>query len=443
MTRYWCERAWLGPGRLESGVLVTVDDSRFADVAVSVAEAPPDADQLSGLTFPGFANCHSHAFHRALRARTQGGRGTFWTWRDQMYAVAERLDPDSYYALARATYAEMALAGITCVGEFHYLHHGPGGTPYEDRNAMGSAVIEAARDVGLRVCLLDACYVAGGIGQPVEATQQRFSDGDAGWWTVRVEALHGAYADVDGVIVGGAVHSVRAVPRDQFTVVAQWAEAHTAPLHAHVSEQPAENTACVEAYGRTPVQLLQEHGVLGPRSTAVHATHLSDGDIAVLGQSTTAVCLCPTTERDLADGVGPGRRLHDAGARITVGSDSHAVIDVFEELRAVEMHERLVSQERGHWSAEELLAAATGAGHAALGFHDAGRIAPGAWADLVTVDIDTPRMAGAGATTEAAVFAATAADVTHVVASGKVVVPGLHTPADVSAHLVLAVDALW
>ena len=199
----------------------------------------------------------------------------------------------------------------------------------------------------------------------------------------------------------------------------------------------------MEAYGRTPVQLLQEHGVLGPHSTAVHATHLSDGDIAVLGQSTTAVCLCPTTERDLADGVGPGRRLHDAGARITVGSDSHAVIDVFEELRAVEMHERLVSQERGHWSAEELLAAATGAGHAALGFHDAGRIAPGAWADLVTVDIDTPRMAGAGATTEAAVFAATAADVTHVVASGKVVVPGLHTPADVSAHLVLAVDALW
>ena len=443
MTRYWCERAWLGPGRLESGVLVTVGDSRFTDVATDVAGPPPEADRLPGLTLPGLANCHSHAFHRALRGRTQVGRGTFWSWREQMYAVAERLDPDSYYALARATYAEMALAGVTSVGEFHYLHHGPDGTPYEDPNAMGQALIEAARDVGLRICLLDACYLAGGIGGPIEGVQQRFSDGDAEWWAVRVEGLRTAYADADDVVVACAVHSVRAVPRDQLGVVAQWGREHTAPIHAHVSEQQTENSACLAAYGLTPAQLLREHGVLGPRCSAVHATHLGDEDIALLGQTSTSVCLCPTTERDLADGIGPARRLYEAGSPVTVGSDSHAVIDLFEEMRAVELDERLATHERGHWSAEELLAAATAAGHTSLGFVAGGVIAPGAWADLVTVDVESPRTAGTGQVAETAVFAATASDVTHVVASGKAIVPGLHIAADVGAQLTRAAEALW
>ena len=443
MTRYWCEQAWLGAGRLESGVLVTIDDSRFAEVAVGLPDPPPDAERLAGLTLPGLANCHSHAFHRALRGRTQAERGTFWSWREQMYAVAERLDPDSYYALARATYAEMALTGITSVGEFHYLHHGPDGTPYDDPNAMAQALIEAARDVGLRICLLDACYLAGGIGRPVEAVQQRFSDGDAEWWAVRVDGLHAAYADSDDVVVGCAAHSVRAVPRDQLGVVAQWADERAAPIHVHVSEQPAENAACLEAYGLTPAQLLDEQGVLGPRCSAVHATHLGDEDVTLLGQTATSVCLCPTTERDLADGIGPARRLYEAGTPVTLGSDSHAAVDLFEEMRAVELDERLATHERGHWSADELLAAATSAGHASLGFGAAGVIALGAWADLVTVDLTSPRTAGTGDGPDTAVFAATAADVTSVVASGKSIVPGLHTAADVGAQLARAVEALW
>jgi cytosine/adenosine deaminase-related metal-dependent hydrolase len=205
---------------------------------------------------------------------------------------------------------------------------------------------------------------------------------------------------------------VRAVPRDQLKIVAGWAQEAGVPLHVHLSEQVAENDACEAAYGITPTQLLADEGVLGPLTTAVHATHLTETDVRLLGESGTFTCFCPTTERDLADGIGPSRFLHDAGSRITLGSDSHAVIDLFEEMRAVEMHERLATQQRGHWSAAELLAAATYDGHESLGFGDAGRIGPGQRADLVTVDLDTWRTRGAGATAETLVFAASGADVT-------------------------------
>jgi cytosine/adenosine deaminase-related metal-dependent hydrolase len=183
--------------------------------------------------------------------------------------------------------------------------------------------------------------------------------------------------------VGAAIHSVRAVPRDQLPEVAAWAE--RAPLHAHLSEQVAENEACLGAYGATPAEVLEEAGALGPRTSVVHATHLTARDVKVLGGTGTYACLCPTTERDLGDGIGPSRRLHDAGATLTLGSDSHAVVDLFEEMRAVELDERLATQQRGHWSAEELLAAATRHGHRSLGFPDTGRIEVGARADLVTV----------------------------------------------------------
>ena len=202
---------------------------------------------------------------------------------------------------------------------------------------------------------------------------------------------------------------MRAVPRDQLKVVVE--AARNQPLHVHVSEQVAENEACLEATGLTPTQLLAEAGALGELTTAVHATHLTDEDIRLLGESRTNVCFCPTTERDLADGIGPARRLHEAGATLTLGSDSHAVIDLFEEMRAVEMHERLATRQRGHWSALELLAAATYDGHRSLGFDDAGRIAEGQRADLVTVDLSTIRTRGTGATPETLVFAATGADV--------------------------------
>ena len=418
MTTYWLERAWTGDGPVRSGVRVTVDGGVFTEVA----DGEPDgAERLAGLTIPGLANCHSHAFHRALRGRTQRERGTFWTWREQMYGVAERLTPDTYLELARATYREMVAGGVTSVGEFHYLHHGPDGTPYDDPNAMGHALVEAAREAGLRIALLDTCYLTAGIGRGPEGVQVRFGDGSADGWAERVSAAAtagGRDRPDHPVVWGAAIHSVRAVPRDEMPVVARWAEQHEAPLHVHLSEQVAENAACREAYAATPTAVLAEAGALGPRTSAVHATHLTDEDVRLLGSSRTRACFCPTTERDLGDGVGPSRRLLDAGSPLTLGSDSHAVLDLFEEMRAVELDERLATQQRGHWSAGELLLAATRDGHASLGFDGAGRIEVGARADLVTLDTTSVRTAGTGADTGTAVFAASAADVVRVIRDG-------------------------
>ncbi|WP_122818964.1 formimidoylglutamate deiminase [Nocardioides pantholopis] len=448
---YLLERAWVD-GAVHDEVLVEIEDGRFTAVLLgqssgfsgsAMPENPEDPrftgdprprpTRLAGLTLPGFANGHSHAFHRALRGRTERGRGTFWTWREQMYAVAAALDPDTWLALARATYREMAAAGYTTVGEFHYLHHQPDGTPYDEPNVMGLALIEAADEAGIRIALLDTCYVSGGFGAPVAGAQVRYDDGDAERWAARVAAL----AEPEHVRVGSAIHSVRAVPREQLETVVDAASGR--PLHLHLSEQPAENDACRAAYGATPTQVLADAGVLGPDTTAVHATHLTPTDVALLGGTRTTVCLCPTTERDLADGVGPARALRAAGARPSLGSDSHAVIDPFEEMRALELDERLVTRTRGHWPAADLLAA--GARHDSLGFPDAGRIAVGARADLVTLDTASVRTAGTGADEHTAVYAAGAADVTSVVADGRVVA-GPGEQAEIGRELAAAVAAV-
>lgn len=441
MSSYWCELAWLGGEQAEAGVLVTLQAERIAAVETAVARPPIGAEALWGLTLPGFANAHSHAFHRALRSRTQRGRGSFWSWRERMYEVAAALDPGSYRRLARATFAEMALAGITAVGEFHYLHHGPGGVPYEDPNAMGEALIAAAAEAGIRITLLDTCYLHGGIGEPPNETQRRFSDVDAERWAERV----GALSTADGARIGAAIHSVRAVDPAAIEAVAGWARERGCPLHAHLSEQPAENEACTVAYGISPTRLLADRGALGPSFTAVHATHLAAADVALLGSNRCCCCLCPTTERDLADGIGPARALVDAGASLALGSDSHAVIDQLEEARAVELDERLVSGERGRHEAPELLVAATAGGHAAIGWPEAGRIEAGAIADLVTIRLDSVRTAGATAATalDAVVFAAAAADVDSVISSGRrVVAGGRHRELDVARELSEAIAEL-
>jgi formiminoglutamate deiminase len=440
VTTYLAEHAWLGGDRAEADVVLEVDGDRLAAVRPG-AEPPADAERLPGLTLPGMANGHSHAFHRALRGRTHRSGGTFWTWREDMYAVAAALTPDSYRALARAAFAEMAMAGITTVGEFHYLHHGPGGTRYADPNAMGEAVVAAAEDAGVRITLLDTCYLTGGFGRPLEGPQLRFGDGDADAWAERADALRAGA----GARIGAAIHSVRAVPADQLPTVAGWTAGREAPLHVHLSEQRAENDDCRAAHGRTPTQLLADAGALGPRTTAVHATHLTDADVALLGGSRTTVCLCPTTERDLADGIGPARALADAGAALCVGSDSNAVVDLIEEARGVELDERLATQRRGHWPAADLLRAATADGAAALGWHDAGRLEVGALADFVTVGLESVRLAGARAETllESVLFAATAADVRDVVVGGRRVVrDGRHVSLDVPRELAQAIGAV-
>jgi len=333
----------------------------------------------------------------------------------------------------------MALAGVTTVGEFHYLHHRAGGHPYPDPNAMGEALRQAAADAGVRLTLLDTCYLAGGLDarghQPLTGVQERFGDPDADAWAARVAALRPSA----GMRVGAAVHSVRAVPRDAIATVV--AAAGDRPLHVHLSEQPAENEACLAYYGCTPTELLAGCGALGLRTTAVHATHLTAGDIATLGGSGTTVCLCPTTERDLADGIGPARALRDAGSPLALGSDQHVVVDLLEEARAVEMHERLTSGRRGRFTPAELLAALT-AGHAALGWAGAGRIEAGARADLVAVALDSPRTAGSAP--DQVVLTGTAADVRTVVVDGEVVVrDGRHRLGDVGRLLAEAVTPLW
>lgn len=422
VTTWWCESAWLPPGRVAARVLITVADGVITGVETDV-DCPSTAQRLSGLVVPGLANTHSHAFHRALRSRTQVGRGDFWTWRNQMYAVANRLDPQNYLALAQATYAEMALAGITCVGEFHYVHHQPGGTPYSDRNVMGAALIEAAAHVGVRLTLLDACYLSGGIGEQLAPVQQRFGDGDVAGWAERLGELDGSAAHVR---VGAAIHSVRAVPADQLGDVAGWAQHRGVPLHFHLSEQRAENDACIAAHGVTPTRLLADSGALSASAIAVHATHVGGEDIALLAASSTGVCLCPTTERDLADGIGPAGALAAAGVALSVGSDGQSVIDLFEEARGVELDERLAGFVRGTFSASALLAAATVAGHRGLGWPDAGLLTVGMRADLVAIDLVSTRTAGGGGTAETVVFAASAADVTDVVVDGIVVVKDRH-----------------
>ncbi|MFE2287884.1 formimidoylglutamate deiminase [Streptomyces sp. NPDC059443] len=441
---YWLEHAWLGT-HVEPGVALDVSaDGRIAALRTGPGSEtpPPGAEILRGLTVPGLANAHSHAFHRALRSLVQVGSGTFWTWREFMYQVAQNLTPDSYFALARAVYAEMALAGITAVGEFHYVHHAPGGTPYADPNAMGEALIEAAAEAGIRITLLDTAYLSSGFGQAPEPHQLRFSDGTADAWAERV----GALKPRPHALIGAAIHSVRAVPAGQLATVARWAEERRAPLHVHLSEQTAENEACLAAHGRTPTQLLADHGVLGPRTTGVHNTHLTDADISLLGGTTTGTCMCPTTERDLADGIGPAVRLQRAGSPLSLGSDSHAVIDLLEEARAMELNERLSSRTRGHWTANALLTAATADGHAALGWADAGRLEAGALADFTTVALDSVRTAGAvprlGA--ETAVFAATASDIRHTVVGGRHIVrDGAHTLVpDVPSALASTIAAL-
>jgi len=467
--RWHAAYAWLPEG-LAADVTLEAEGGRFTSVTVGAASsdpsrsaptaaisttaatsvtapswsAPPaereDTVELPGLVLPGLANAHSHAFHRALRGRTQAERGSFWTWRQHMYAVAGRLDPDRYLALARATYAEMALAGVTAVGEFHYLHHSSGGQPYAEANAMGQALVEAARDAGIRLTLLDTCYLAGGLGPgghlPLDTVQQRFSDGHVDGWAARFASL----TESPAVRIGAAIHSVRAVPAEALGTVAEVAGVR--PLHIHLSEQLAENAACLAFYGLTPTALLHAEGVLGPSTTAVHATHLTAADVATLGETGTGVCFCPTTERDLADGIGPARALLDAGSSLGLGSDQHVVIDLLEEARALEMDDRLASRERGRFTVTELLAALSAAGQSSIGWPDGGSLRVGARADLVAVRLDSVRTAGADPAQ--AVLAATAADVDTVVVDGRTVVAcGSHRLGDVGRLLREAIEPLW
>lgn len=440
MTSYLAEYAWLGGATCSPDVLIEVEGDRITAVTPSAGSQslPEGTVRLAGLTMPGFVNGHSHVFHRAIRGHGQHGVDSFWAWRDIMYSVAAKLDPDSLYRIALPSFAEMALAGATSVGEFFYVHHAPDATPYANPNEMGHAVVRAAEDAGLRITLLDTCYLQGGVdGRPLEGVQKRFGDGSWQAWAERVAALPTTATSRPGA----AIHSIRAVPVDALAPVAEFARERGWPIHAHVSEQPAENADAVAELGATPTQLLARAGVLGADFTSVHATHLTDEDIAATGSSHSTVCMCCTTERDLADGVGPAGLLAAAGAGLSVGSDAHMMIDLIEEARSIEWDLRVTTGRRGHVDVASLAEALTLGGARSIGW-DAGVIEAGRLADLTVVDLETPRTAGAspaagGDTLAHVIFGAQASDVRTVIRGGQMVVDDFQhlTVPDVGASL--------
>ena len=410
--------AWRGGEEAIANVRITVSNGVISNVEDGVDAQASDVC-IAGVVMPGLVNAHSHAFHRALRGRTHGGSGDFWSWRTPMYEIANRLTPETYGELAAMTFAEMALSGITGVGEFHYIHHQADGTKYTNPNEMGLAMVEASKRAGIRMALLDVAYLHGGLDKPEPlAEQKRFSDGTIDSWLDRVDALG---EGGEGWTVGMAPHSVRAVHPSELEEVV--ANRHGKVVHVHVSEQPAENAACIASTGKTPTQVLADAGLLGRHFTAVHATHLTATDISLLGSSHSGVCMCPTTERDLADGVGPASSFSAGGAVLSLGSDSNAFIDLFEEARAVETDERLVTGKRGVHSPASLLIAATTGGATALGWGQYG-IQIGAPADFIALSLDSVRLASFDGAHGAAhiVHAASAADVCDVWVGGRQIV---------------------
>jgi len=383
--RWHAEQAWLGH-RAEN-VLIEVENGRISAIEERIP-APPDAVALKGWTVPGFANVHSHAFQRLLRGEIESGGGDFWEWRAQMYRFTE-WDPADYFKHARLLFREMLEAGITAVGEFHYLHgHG---------NELGEALIDAAREEGIRITLIDACYLRGGMdGGPLEAEQLAFSDGDADSWARRMDELK----ETNGARIAAAIHSVRAVDPESMRVVATYARERRMPLHIHLAEQAAEVEACLAVEGVTPTELLQR-------------------EISLLGENEVSICACSTTERDLGDRVGPLRALEAAGCDLAVGSDSNAVVDMLEEARGLELDQRRATGRRVLHQPEDLLRASTVNGMRTLGW-ESGELRTGMLADFVT--LDAPRDLWREMSPSYLIYGFSGRDVTNVVVGGETVV---------------------
>ncbi|PRP92870.1 8-oxoguanine deaminase [Enhygromyxa salina] len=405
----------------------------------SLEDAPAPGQGLTplhdlgpALLLPGMVNAHSHAFQRAIRGATHRRAATdpssFWTWRAAMYEAANALDPDAVYAQTRACFAEMLGRGITCVGEFHYLHHGPDGRPYADPNELSRQVIRAAEDVGLRLSLLEVYYARSGPGSDgPQPEQRRFCDGSTDAYLARVDALRELAASVAWLELGVAPHSVRAVRADELARLAAYANEHRLPIHAHVSEQPVENQQCRDEHGRAPLELFADAGCLARERafTAVHAIHVEAPELELLRAQ--QVCACPTTEADLGDGVVPAARWREHGATLALGSDSNAVIDLVQEARLLEMHARLRDQARlrlrddAGQVAPVLLAAATTGGAQALARPELGRLAVGSPFDALALDLGHPMLDGVAEdrVVDALFLAGTAEPISQVWVGGK------------------------
>ena len=477
-------------GRFRSGHALVCDIAGRI-VRVSLAEELREGVEVVRLRgralLPGMVNAHSHAFQRVIRGRTEyraaGVRDSFWTWREQMYAAASRLTPEDIYDASRMAFLEMALGGITTVGEFHYLHRTPEGTEYEDPNMLAKQVVRAAQDVGVRIALLRVAYARAGHLKEPDSRQLRFIEPDADTYARNTESLiadlarsqsnEDAGLDVDAspdgatkrAWVGVAPHSVRAVPVEYLRHLRDFADARSLPVHMHVAEQPAEVSACMEETGRTPVALLADEGVLSSRFTGVHAVHVTAEEIERLRDARACVCACPTTERNLGDGVVPADALFDAGVPLALGTDSHAQIDLLEDARELEYHLRLRRLERnvlapgagGSDDEEEgaartsslaarLFECASPAGARSVGAN-ACEFDEGRAADFFTVDLEDPSIAGASVEDllPAIVFSLSRAGIRETAVGGRLIVEGSRHAAqdDIVSRFKTLQSKLW
>ena len=440
-TQSWLPDLIYADGRFQSDRALVCNGGKIFEI-VEAAKAPEAIRLNRRALLPGMVNAHSHAFQRVIRGRTehrsQHTSDSFWTWREQMYAAANRLGPGEIYAASRLAFLEMALTGITAVGEFHYIHHAPDGAQYDDPNLLAREVIRAARDVGIRIALLRVAYARAGFETEANPQQIRFIETSPDIYLKHLEQLLSAPELKDGFAWAGvAPHSVRAVPLDYLKTIISFANDHDLPTHMHVAEQPAEVSACIKEYGRSPVALLDTEGLLSPRFTAVHAIHVTPKAIAAMARTGAMVCACPTTERNLGDGVVPVDSYFDAGVRISLGSDSQIQLDLLEDARELEYHLRLqktarnvlapVADDSSSALAQRLFDCATVNGARSIGF-DGGRLEAGAPADFFTVDLDDLSIAGCSVDDLLAniVFSLSRTAVRDVVVAGKPIGHGLH-----------------
>jgi formimidoylglutamate deiminase len=442
------EQSWLpeliyADGAFQSGRAVTCND-RGEIASISTDFSQPGRLKNRAL-LPGLINSHSHAFQRVIRGRTEHrtqSKDSFWTWRQMMYSAAARLSPEDVYDASRMAFLEMALSGITSVGEFHYLHHSPDGQPYDDPNLLEKEVVRAARDVGLRIALLRVAYARAGYETEANPRQQRFIENDPETYLKNLERLITDLGSSTDAWVGVAPHSVRAVQLDYLRRVIEFGNEKKLPIHMHVAEQPAEVSACIAEYGRSPVALLSTEGLLSERFTAVHAIHVSPKGVVMLAEKAAIVCACPTTERNLGDGVVPADLYFEKGVRVALGSDSHVEIDLLEDARELEYNLRLQKMERTVLSPEgdpaqsalavRLFECATSHGATSIG-GPGGTLEFGRAADFFTVDLDDPSIAGASGEDllSSIVFSLSRTAIRDVVVGGQpVVVDGKHANQD-------------
>ncbi|QNI33172.1 formimidoylglutamate deiminase [Alloacidobacterium dinghuense] len=385
-----------------SNTALSVDDR--GKISAHAAEPVQTVSLPRRALLPGLINVHSHAFQRLIRGKSESrvtSGKDFWSWRGTMYHAAAQLTPQDVYDVARMTFLEMARAGITTVGEFHYLHTDPNGHPYDDPNLLSRMVIAAAQSVGIRIVLLRAAYFRSGYQVATDPGQIRFFENTTDF-LANAESLLAIYPINSGnqVQLGIAPHSIRAIPLEDLRELTAWANAKQLPLHMHISEQVAENAACKAEYGTTPVTLLTREGLLTRNLTAVHAIHITDDEIRMMAEAGATICSCPTTERNLGDGSFPADRTMRAGIPIAFGSDSQAQISLIEDARELDYHLRLSHQERavldqidGQPLAARLLDCATIHGARSLSVA-AGELTDGKYADFFTVDLDHPSIVG-------------------------------------------------